>query len=183
MSPVTRPTGQRPPNKPSSGGNSGATIAIIVLLLLAGGGGAAYYFFFSKQKVKPAPKPASIEQVIEQPQDTLFADTIPLPEPEPVIEPVIEEPTTALPLKYESSPTIEKGFYIIVGSYQNKYNADKLAKNLKADIETRVLYFEASGLYRVAAGGRYGSIHEAYNDRISIRDIPGCAEAWVVENR
>ncbi len=96
---------------------------------------------------------------------------------------VVEEPVEELkPLKQESSSSVPKGFYIVVGSYRIKNNADRMVKNRSKDIELKVLFFDELGLYRVSAG-HYDNIHKAYNDMYSIKDLDGCSNAWVLENR
>ena len=105
--------------------------------------------------------------------ETIALDTIAIDIPK------VDE--TKITIKQESSTSVPKGFYIIVGSFRDQANADNLVKNVRKDIELKIYFFEGSGLYRVSAG-QYDNIHKAYNDTYSIKDIDGCSGAWVLEN-
>ncbi|MDR1672319.1 MAG: SPOR domain-containing protein [Bacteroidales bacterium] len=177
------PNKHQPPVRTPKKSNSSAIIAIIAVVLI--GAGIAGYLLYPSLIKKPIPEP-----VIEPEPVVTLQDTIPEPntasEPDTLemvaeeIQPVaVDEPMV---VRYDSSTTVDRGFYIIVGSFKNKSNADRLAKKLSADIETKVLFFEGSGLHRVSAG-KYGYLRDAWNDMGSIRILEGCSEAWVVENR
>jgi cell division protein FtsN len=179
------PNKHQPPVRTPKKSNGGAIAAIIVVLLI--GAGIAGYLLYPSliKKMEPAPVPEPVtmlKDTIAEPDTTTFQpytpDTTEMVAEE--IQPALidEQPT----VRYDSSISVERGFYIIVGSFKNKNNAERLAKKLSADIETRVLYFEGSGLYRVSAG-KYGRLRDAWNDMGSIRILEGCDEAWVVENR
>jgi cell division protein FtsN len=173
MSPVVKPT--KPQSAPKKGGN-GFIVTGIIIIILAAAIGAAWYFGYLPFQKKPVPPPPP------PPVEVVETDTTQVVQEDP-IEAVVSEIVAETPaVRYDSDPNVEKGFYIIIGSYQSKRNAERFAKNMKADIETKVLFFEGSGLYRVSCG-YYKNIHTAYNDRISILDLEGCSEAWILENR
>jgi cell division protein FtsN len=153
------------------------TIAGIVIFIIIAAAGAAWYLGYIPLKKEPvAPPPPPPVEIVE-------TDTAQVVEPEEdLIEEVVQETVPEKPAGYDTDPNVAKGFYIVIGSYQSKRNAERFAQKMKADIETKVLYFEGSGLHRVTCG-HYKNIHAAYNDRISIRDLEGCSEAWVLENR
>jgi cell division protein FtsN len=170
MSTLVKPT--KPQNASQKGGNGFVITGIIILIVVAAAVTGAYYFYYLPSQKKPAPAPPVVEKV----------DTVPIVQ-EPIemdTEPASAAETAAV--RFDSDPDIEKGFYIVIGSYQNKRNAERFAKNMKADIETKVLYFKGSGLYRVTCG-HYKNIHTAYNDRISVLDLEGCGAAWIGDNR
>jgi flagellar basal body-associated protein FliL len=162
-------TKQKPQSKPKKGNSALIIFIVIILILLVGAGG----FFFSpiiKEKLKNRIKPPITR---EQP---VVTDTIPPVTQDTVM--VVEQISEVH--KTESSSSVPEGFYIIVGSYRQRYNADNLLEKLKKDIEVNILYFEELGLHRVSTG-EYETIHKAYNDLFSIRDIDGCENAWVLE--
>jgi hypothetical protein len=167
MPPVNRPRpGQKPraqtPKKPS-GSNSTATgiiIAVAVLALVAAG-----YFVGYPLLLKNSQPATAI--IIEPPADTAV-----------ITPPVVED----IAVKQESSSSVPTGYYIIVGSFRNEANASRMVTNCSGDIQLQVLYFAETGFYRVSAG-HYDSIHKAYNDTYSVKDLDGCANAWVLENR
>ncbi len=170
--PPVRPKPQQQPNKPKaapSSGNSKTVIILLAALVICAVGG---YFLY------PIIKDA-LEK--SRPQQVITAPTVPEVVPVDTVQTKIAEPEP-IPHKIESVSSVPKGFYIIVGSYQKKYNADNLVKSLKKDVELNVLHFQELGLYRVSAG-RYDNIHKAYNDMISIKDLDGCTNAWVLENK
>jgi cell division protein FtsN len=171
MSTLVKPT--QPQNSSKKGGNGFVITGIIILIVAIAG--AAYYFYYLPSQKKPVPTPPVV-QVATDTIPEVQEDTLELV----VAEPVAVNETPAV--RYDSDPDVEKGFYIVIGSYQNQNNAKRFAKNMKADIETKVLYFKGSGLFRVTCG-HYKNIHTAYNDRISILDLEGCSEAWILENR
>ena len=113
------------------------------------------------------------ENALADTTEIVFVDTT------ATIIPEIEEPQIIV--KQESSPSVPKGYYIIVGSFRNKNYADIMVRNIRKDIELKVYFFEEIGMYRVSAG-YYDNIHKSYNDTYSIKDIDGCANAWVLEN-
>ncbi|MDR1667682.1 MAG: SPOR domain-containing protein [Bacteroidales bacterium] len=166
--------------KPASKSNNGATIAIIVIALLVIAAVAVYFLVYapSQQKMPPPAPPVVADTTDIEPPDTLIAESIP-EVVDQFIETIDNEPVA---VRYDSDANIERGFYIIAGSYRSKRNAEKFAEKLSKDIDCKILFFESSGLYRVSCG-KYGNIHTAYNDRISIRDLEGCSEAWILENR
>ena len=148
--------------KKASGSNSalGILIVIAVLAIVAVGYFAGYPFL----------------QKLMNPQPTAIKES-PLADTTKVVIPVVEE----IVVQQELSTSIPKGYYIIVGSFRNKNNADNMVQNVKKDIELNVLYFKELELHRVSAG-YYDNIHKAYNDIYSIKDLDGCADAWVLEN-
>lgn len=154
-----------------------------MIFLLAIAAVAVYFLVYEPfQQKKQAAIPPPVAVV-----DSVAVDTVAMSEPvdllesEPV-EQFVEAPVEPIVVRYDSDPNVERGFYIIAGSYRSRRNAEKFAEQLSKDIDCKVLFFESSGLYRVSCG-KYGNIHTAYNDRISIRDLEGCAEAWILENR
>ncbi len=169
MSPIpsTRPQ-QTPASKSGQGkkNNTGSVVAIVFIAAIALG--VIAYFVYPKIQgmLQKTPEPIIVEE---------------LPEMEEIIpeELIVED---IKPAKIESTSSVPKGFYIIVGSYRVKNNADVLVKNIRKDIEAEVLYFPELGLYRVSTG-KYDNIHKAYNDMFSIKDLDGCANAWVLENQ
>ncbi len=169
MPPVRpRPQAQKPKSEknPAGSGNTTTIVVIIILLLLIGGGIAAYFLYPPFQNFfRKTPK----ETIVTEPAPK---DTVVIEEAPPIEE--------LKPQKQESSNSAPKGFYIIVGSYRNQSYANKMVKNCSKDIELEVIYFEEIGMYRVSAG-HYDNIHKAYNDAYSIKDLDGCANAWVLE--
>ena len=159
----------RTANKQPFGSNNTMKIIIIAAIALIIAFIATYLLsptfrgFF-----RTAPEQAAVEQQQE------YIEEVFVPEPELPAEELKAE-------KQESSSSVPKGFYVIVGSFQQKSNADKFVKKCK-DIELEVLHFTELGFYRVSAG-RYENIHKAYNDKYSIKDLDGCENAWVLENR
>jgi len=174
MPPVNRPrarANQRPPQKQpkkSTSNNSSSVIIVIVIAIIAI---IAIGFFFGYPLINKSEKvrPIIIDTTESTPVDTTET-----------IVPVIEEPQIIV--KQESSLSVPKGYYIIVGSFRNKNYADIMVKNTRKDIELQVHYFEELGVYRVSAG-QYDNIHKAYNDTYSVKDIDGCSNAWVLENQ
>ena len=169
MPPVNRPRpGQRPrtqPKKSTSNNSSLGIIIVIALLALIAIGYFVVYPLIKKSEVRPV----VVDTIESTPIDT--TETI-IPE--------IKEPQIIV--KQESSSSVPKGYYIIVGSFRDKNNADNMAKNTRKDIELKIYYFEEIGMYRASAG-YYDNIHKAYNDTYSIKDIDGCSNAWVLENQ
>ncbi len=170
MPPVNKPRpGQKTQvqtTKKSTNSNStiiGIIIVIAVLALIAVGYFVGYPMLKKSREARP------VTNIVETPVDTTT-----------VIPPVVENPEIIV--KQESSSSVPKGYYIIVGSFRNQNNADKMVKNIRKDIKLEVLSFEELGLYRVSAG-HYDNIHKAYNDTYSVKDLDGCANAWVLENR
>jgi len=163
MSPVNilihKPQAQT--QKKSSGSNSalGILIVIAVLAIVAVGYFVGYPFV---QKLMN-PQPTAIKE--SPPADTTK-----------VVIPVVEE------IVVQQKLSIPKGYYIIVGSFRNTNNANNMVQHTKKDLELNILFFEELGLYRVSAG-YYDNIHKAYNDIDSIKDLDGCADAWVLENQ
>lgn len=157
-------TAQKPKDEDQP--NNAARVIVLIILII--GIGVGSYFLYPIVKAKFFTKP--VEVVEELPTVTEVIEEQP-----PVTE-VLE------PFRQESSSSVPKGFYIIVGSYRIKSNADHLVTKLKKDIELKVLFFEELGLYRVSAG-QYDNIHKAYNDLYSIKDLDGCTNAWVLENK
>ena len=155
---------QKPKPEKKQTGNKVALIIITVVVLIVGAGIAAYFFYPPFGELfRKTPEQQIVDPPIEEPEEE--------EEPEPVLQ----------PQKQESSSSVDKGFYVIVGSYRLKSNADNLVKTCRKDIELQVLYFEELGLYRVSAG-KYDNIRKAYNDTYSIKDLDGCENAWVLEN-
>ncbi len=146
----------------TAGNNNTKTIIIIIALLIVCIGGG--YFLYPAIKKASNKKPVAVVPVVT-PVDTTRIT--------PVEEPMPEH-------KVESSASVEKGFYLIVGSYHQKSNAERQVKKVSGTSLT-VLYFEELGLYRVSAG-KYDNIHKAYNNISHIKEIEGCSEAWVLEN-
>jgi hypothetical protein len=172
MPPVNRP---RPVQKPrpqtaktpsGSGAAWGIVVTIIALALV--GGGYFSYPYLKKWWDERQHQPVSVKNDAP-PTDTTA-----------VVQPVVEKPDIVV--RQESSASAPGGYYIIVGSFRIKDNADNMVKNTRKDIKLEVLYFEEIDAYRVSAG-RYDNIHAAYNDTYSVRDLDGCASAWVLENR
>jgi len=168
MPPAIRPRpGLKPPAQPpkkSTGANNnklGFLIVISGLALVAAG----YFVGYPLIQRFKKPQPVVIWQ-------NPSVDTT------KVIIPEVEE----IVVQQELSTSIPKGYYIIVGSFRNKNNADNIVHQIKKDIELNVLYFKEEELYRVSAG-YYDNIHKAYNDIYSIKDLDGCADAWVLENQ
>jgi hypothetical protein len=177
---VIRPNpGQRPGQKPKQSGGGGGKITaiiVIVIIILAVAGYFLYPIFFAIPAPMPPLEPATVvveEEEIVEPDTVQVVEIKEEPKPAVVVQEVV---------RYDTSPTVERGLYIIVGSFLNRRNAEKFAEKLKTDLETDILFFEGSGLFRVSAG-KYRSLREAYNDMGSVRIIEGCEEAWVVENR
>ena len=158
---VRRPPQNQPKKSTSNNSSLGIIIVIAIIAIIAIGYFYGYPLLKKSKEVHPV--------VVDTPVDTT----------ETVI-PVIEEPQIIV--KQESSSSIPKGYYIIVGSFRNKNYADIMVKNTRKDIELQVHYFEELGVYRVSAG-RYDNIHKAYNDTYSVKDIDGCGNAWVLENQ
>ncbi|MDR2038336.1 MAG: SPOR domain-containing protein [Bacteroidales bacterium] len=183
MSPVRyrqRPVTPKNTEKPEKSTSKKNTGTIIIVLLLGIGIGITIGILFDPIKkifvkpaveetiiITPAPLPESEpEEINEEVQ----------PEPEPVAQPV------AVTHKQESSSSVPTGFYIIIGSYHQRYSAEQLVSAVEKDIEANVLHFKELGLYRVSVG-KYDRLNKAYNDLSSIKDLDGCEEAWVLENR
>ena len=153
---------QIPQAQKSSGSNNntfGILIVVAVLALVAVGYFVGYPFLQKFMK----PRPAMITVI--PPVDTT---TVVIPDVEEIVV-------------QQELPSIPKGYYIIVGSFRHQNNAGNMAQNMRKDFELNVLYFEELELYRVSAGF-YENIHKAYNDLYSIKDLDGCADAWVLEN-
>jgi len=98
------------------------------------------------------------------PEDT---NTVVIPEVVEIVQPEL--------------PSIPKGYYIIIGSFRNKENADKMVQNTSGG-DVKALFFEESGLYRVSVG-YFDNIRQAYNTKPRIIDSYGISDAWVLENR
>ena len=154
---------QNPEKTTGSKKNTPIIIIIIVVLVL---GVSAVGFFVGYPYLQQFFEPKSSTILVSPPLDS-SSITI------PVVEEVI--------FQQESSPSVPKGFYIIVGSFLNKSYADDFVDNKRNDYELKILYFEELSLYRVSAG-YYDNIHKAYNDLFSIRDLDCCSNAWVLEN-
>ncbi len=168
MSPVR--TKQLPQSqKPKKQSDQTQTIAIIICVIVLIGAFIAAYFFY----------PPFGNLFKKQKEVVMVIDTLPQM-PVDTLQHTID--SELVPHKTESNSSVEKGFYIIVGSFQQKQNAYNMANKHKKDVDLTVVYFEELGLYRVSAG-RYDNIHKAYNDTYSIKDIDGCSDAWVLENQ
>lgn len=171
MPPVRRPRPQPvKPEKTAKGSNNITTIIIIIIILIACGVGGYFLYPVVKNELEKRNRqelpPPPVQEVV---QDTVpqVTETVPVEDIKPD--------------KRESSPSVDRGFYIIVGSFQNKNYAESMVRRLKKDVDLTVLHFPELGVYRVSAG-KYESIHKAYNDKYSIKDIDGCENAWVLEN-
>ena len=164
-----RPQMQKPMLQRSQSGNKIALIVTISIAVILGIGVAAYFMY-----------PPFADLFRSKPEQPFYE----MPVEEPVQKPIVETiPVEELqPQKQESSNSVAKGFYIIVGSFQQKRNAEYFVKKCSKDTELQVLYFDEIGYYRVSAG-KYDNIHKAYNDAYSIKDLDGCENAWVLENR
>ena len=159
MPPLKRPVpkqkqGTNPQKKSSNHITIGIIVVIIVLLILAAGG---YFYIYPR--------------IIQQKKATtniIISDTIKIT-PIDTIPKIVE---SEIVVQQESTSSVPKGYYIIVGSFREKNNAENLLKKVRKDIELNVYYFEEIGLYRASAG-HYDNIHKAYNDAYSIKDIDG----------
>jgi hypothetical protein len=160
----------------SNGAAIGIIIVIAVLALIAAG------YFFGLPYLQKYLQKSPLEAIILEntpPADTTAQN----PDGEVLSEPEIEVPPVEdIVVKQESSSSAPKGYYIIVGSFRNQSNADRMVQNTRKDIKLETVYFEELELYRVSAG-HYDNIHTAYNDTYSVKDLEGCANAWVLENR
>ena len=150
---------QKQPSQKSVNNNSTVVmiiiaISIIVLVLLG------YFFGY------PLVKKHFFNRSTTIIQETVTVDT-----------PEIEE--TQIVTQQESNPSIPKGYYIIVGSFRNKVNAEQMVRMNDA-INLNVLYFESLGRYRVTAG-YFENIREAYNKIYKVKDVFGTENAWVLE--
>jgi len=82
----------------------------------------------------------------------------------------------------ESGTSIPKGYYIIVGSFRDRKNADLWVSNMKNfNLALEVLHFENIGAYRISAG-HYDNIHTAYNEAVNVMDVMSSLNVWVLEN-
>ncbi|MDR1154563.1 MAG: SPOR domain-containing protein [Bacteroidales bacterium] len=186
MPPVNRPrpgqkTQAQAPKK-STGSNSatvGIIIVIAVLALIAAGYffGLPYLPYLQKYLQKSPTEAIVLENTPADTAATQNPDGEALNEPEPEVPPAED-----IVVKQESSSSAPKGYYIIVGSFRYQSNADRMVQNTRKDIKLETVYFEELGLYRVSAG-HYDNIHTAYNDTYSVKDLEGCGNAWVLENR
>ena len=169
MPPVNRPrpgqASQPQTPKKSSGSNKGI-LWIVVVIVVLGLAAAGYFFGYPLFQKYWDARFGNI--VLESPP---VADTTTVITPE--VEEVFVQPEVS---------AIPKGYYIIVGSFRNKDNADKLVQTTTSDSEVKALYFEDLGLYRVSVG-YFDNIHKAYNNIHRIKDSYGVADAWVLDNR
>jgi cell division septation protein DedD len=100
-----------------------------------------------------------------------------------LVTPPVDTTTVVIPEVVEvvpPEPAIAKGYYIIVGSFRNKDNADKMVQNTSGS-DVKALFFEELGLYRVSIG-YYDNIRQAYNNKPGMMASSGIADAWVLEN-
>jgi len=106
--------------------------------------------------------------------------------PSPPVIAVVEEPEI-IPEEpqevfQEPTPSVPRGYYVIVGSFRNRERADLMVSNMKNyNLTLEVLHFEDIGAYRVSAG-HYENIHTAYNETIRVMDILNTPKVWVLEN-
>jgi len=130
-------------------------IGVALLALLAGG----YFAYpFVKNLLFPPPQIIAVEE-------------------KPEIIP--EEPPVVI---QESTPSIARGYYIIVGSFRDRNRADLMVSNLKnTNLNLEVLHFEDIGAYRISAG-HYDNIHSAYNRVHTVMDMMNTPNVWVLEN-
>ena len=172
MPPVNRPrthANQRPQRQPKKLTSKNSSLVIIIVLVIIALIAIVFFFGYPLINKSEAAHPVIIDTTESTPVDTTET-----------IIPIIEEPQIIV--KQESSSSVPKGYYIIVGSFRDKNNADNMAKNIRKDIELTIYFFEEIGMYRVSAG-QYDNIHKAYNDTYSVKDLDGCANAWVLENQ
>ncbi len=165
---------QQKPKSEKKSTNNNTTIGIIVAVAVLLGAGTIAFFSYPPFRDLFRKSP---EEVVTR-QDTTPKDTVIVEEAPPVEEAKPLEDVK--PQKQEVSSSTSKGFYIIVGSFREQSNAERMVKKCKKDIELQVIYFQEIGMHRVSAG-RYDNIRKAYNDTYSIKDLDGCANAWVLE--
>ena len=167
--PVPNQNAQPPQPKKSSGsGKSLVIVGVLALIILLGVGGYFFAYPLIKERFFPPPPPPVVIEEIQEPE----------PEPEFIVE-EIPEPIVETPKITDSAP---KGFYIIVGSFRLKRNADKFVKIISRDLDAESFYFASIDMHRVSVGF-YNSWTAACNDLPSIRDIEGCEKAWVLINK
>ena len=168
MSPINRQRTGQPSEpktpKPSSGSNKGI-LWIVVVIAILGLGAAGYFFGYPEfQKYWDARYAIAIPE--SPPADTT---TI-------VVPPVVEE-IVVLP----EPPAIPTGYYIIVGSFRKKDNADRLVQKMSGS-DVKALFFEELGLYRVSVGYT-DNARKAFSDIQGIRASYGIDDAWVLHKR
>jgi len=93
--------------------------------------------------------------------------------------PAIDEPFIIE--QEESLPSIPKGYYIIIGSFRYKDNAESLVNHYSNRFHLEILFFEELGLYRVSIG-YYDNALKAYTNVLSVKDFEAFWDAWVLEN-
>lgn len=168
MSTVKKPRTGQTASTPTQKKLSATTIGIIVAAGIAVLGALAWFVGYPMLKARQNAQ--IVTPIAETTPDTTFVT--------PPDTTAIEE----VAVLQETVPSVPKGYYIIVGSFRNRDNADRMVNNTGKDIALEVLHFEELGVYRVSAG-YYESIRKAYNDAYSVKDLDGCANAWVLENR
>jgi len=151
----------RPPQTTTTHNNNSG-IAILIVILILAVLAAGYFFGYPLIREYFNSRNATTIQKIA-PVDSL-----------PVVKetPIVQE---------KLIPAIPKGYYIIVGSFRNKTNADRMVQNMSKNIHLDVLYFEQLGFYRVSTG-YYENIRKAYSNVFQVQSIDGCNNAWVLEN-
>ena len=127
-------------------------------------------------------EPVAEEIIVENEEPHVVEEETKQQPPSSVQESSASVQTSSASVQAPSSSASNKGYYIIVGSFREKNNADRFVNNAKKGIELEVIYFEKLGLHCVSAG-RYDNSRQAHNDLNSIRNIDGCGKAWVYENR
>jgi len=163
MPPVVRPrSGQssQPQTPKSSTGSNKSVLWIVIIIAVLALAGAGYYFGYPVfQKYWDSRFKVAVPEL--PPADTT---TVVIPEVVEIVQP---------------EPAIPNGYYIIVGSFRKKENADKMAQTISGG-NTKSLYFEELGLYRVSVG-YFDNIRQAYNNKPGIMASYGISEAWVLE--
>lgn len=185
----TPPAKQQPVKKSN---NNGLLITIIILLLVIVGLLLLYFMVPSiKEKINSmfGIKSTTTEQVITQPVDSTaiaaaddslrqaqaIADSIRLAEEKAAEETKTEEVATP-----KTASTYGSNYYVIVGTFQEKSNADKLYKRCIADGYDAELLPKMGPLYPVSI---YNSPSKAECSKV-MREAQGkYGDAWIFKSR
>ncbi len=102
---------------------------------------------------------AAMEEKIQMEEPAAAVEEVQVSEPEPAVSEVVKpkavEKTKSVKSTSEAvvSSDAQSGYYIIIGSFKNEGNADKLYKKLSAESKTVVkLPVDANGFYKIAVG-------------------------------
>ncbi|MDR0661466.1 MAG: SPOR domain-containing protein [Prevotellaceae bacterium] len=189
--PVTPPPGkptqtqQTPPKQqsPKKSSNNGLLITIVILLVVIIILLLLYFMAPSiKEKVNSmfGIKSTTTEQVVTPPAVQQSADTIPAIDSTQidtvkVIEPVKEEVTTP-----KSVSTYGSNYYVIVGTFQEKSNADKMYKRCIADGYDAELLPKMGALYPVSI---FNSPSKAECTKVMREAQRKYGDAWIFKSR